>query len=179
MCHVKSGGMVSLVNCALWTNPSYMCPCVVYVGYVSFHGHASKVRSHIAHERMTSSGDRHQGWVGQVQDEHLKKITCLNLAVHLVIMDMWRCASMELSHHGVWGSICESSRSNNDQVRHFGLSGAWRVIIKIKRDAQGKGMALLGFPFTGLKVDVGRPDYRIDSRTIKRGFRLSNLITSS
>ena len=40
-------------------------------------------------------------------------------------------------------------------------------------------MALLGFPFTGLKVDVGRPDYRIDSRTIKRGFRLSNLITSS
>ena len=40
-------------------------------------------------------------------------------------------------------------------------------------------MALLGFPFTGLKVDVGRPDYRIDSRTIKRGFRLGNLITSS
>ncbi|KAK1642413.1 hypothetical protein QYE76_060218 [Lolium multiflorum] len=28
---------------------------------VSFHGHASKVRSHTAHERMTSSGDRHQG----------------------------------------------------------------------------------------------------------------------
>ena len=86
---------------------------------------------------------------------------------------------MELSHHGVWGSICESSRSNNDQVRHSGLSGALRVIIKIKRDAQGKGMALLGFPFTGHKVDVGRPDYRIDSRTIKRGFRLGNLITSS
>ena len=128
---------------------------------------------------MTSSGDRHQGWVGQVQVEHLKRIICLKLAVHLVIMDMWRCASMELSHHGVWGSICESSRSNNDQVWHSGLSGAWRVIIKIKRDAQGKGMALLGFPFTGLKVVDGRPDYRIDSRTIKRGFQLGNLITSS
>ena len=44
---------------------------------------------------------------------------------------------------------------------------------------KAKGMALLGFPFTGLKVVVGRPDYRIHSRTIKRGFRLGNLITSS
>jgi hypothetical protein len=40
-------------------------------------------------------------------------------------------------------------------------------------------MTLLGFPFTGLKVVVERPGYRIDSRTIKRGFRLSYLITSS
>ena len=40
-------------------------------------------------------------------------------------------------------------------------------------------MALLGFPFTGLKVVVGRPGYRINSRTIKRGSRLGNLITSS
>ena len=150
----------------------------MWVRYLS-NGRASKMRFNIAHERMTSSGDRHQVWFGQVQDEHLKRIICLKLAVHLVIMDMWRCASMELSHHGVWGSICESSRSNNDLVRHSGLSGAWRVIIKIKRDAQGKGMPLLGFPFTGLKVVVGRPDYRIDSRTIKRGFRLGNLITSS
>ena len=148
-------------------------------GMVSFHGHASKVRSHIAHERMTSSGDRHQGWVGQVQVEHLERIICLKLAVHLMIMDMWICISMELSHHSVWGSICKSSRSNDDQVRHSGLCRAWRVIIKIKRDAQGKGMTLIGFSFTGLKVVVGRPDYRIDSRTIKRGFRLGNLITSS
>ena len=29
---------------------------------------------------------------------------------------------------------------------------------------------LIGFPFTGLKVVDGRPDYRIDSGTIKRGF---------
>ena len=40
-------------------------------------------------------------------------------------------------------------------------------------------MTLLGFPFTGLKVVVGRPGYRVDSRTIKRGSRLGNLITSS
>jgi hypothetical protein len=135
--------------------------------------------SMIEHERMTASRDHHQGWVGQVQVKNLKMIICLKLVVHLVIMDMWRCASMELFHHDVWGSICESSRSNDDQVRHSGLSGAWRAIIKIKRDAQGKGMTLIGFSFTGLKVVVGRPDYRIDSRTIKRGFRLGNLITSS
>jgi hypothetical protein len=30
-------------------------------------------------------------------------------------------------------------------------------------------LSLLGFPFTGLNVFVGRPGYRIDSRTIKRG----------
>jgi hypothetical protein len=40
-------------------------------------------------------------------------------------------------------------------VEHFGLKEAWSVVIKIKRDAQGKGMTLLGFPFTGLKVFVG------------------------
>ena len=140
---------------------------------------SSYVELNISHALSYVSMRRYKDWVGQVQDEHLKWITCLKLAVHLVIMDMWRCASMELSHHSVWGSICESSRSNNDQVRNSGLSGAWRAIIEIKRDAQGKGMALLGFPFTGLKVVVGRPDYRIDSRTIKRGFRLGNLITSS
>ena len=77
------------------------------------------------------------------------------------------------------GENYESSRSNNDQVKHSGLNEASSVVIKIKRDAQGKGMALLGFPLTGLKVVVGRPGYRIDSRTIKRGFRLGNLITSS
>ena len=77
------------------------------------------------------------------------------------------------------GANYVSSQSNNDQVRHSGLNGAWSIIIKTKRDAQGKGMALLGFPFTGLKMVVGRPGYKIDSRTIKRGFRLGNLITSS
>jgi hypothetical protein len=60
----------------------------------------------------------------------------------------------------------------------FGATGHL-VVIKIKRDAQGKGLSLLGFSFTGHKVFVGRPGYRIDSRTIKRGFRSGNLITSS
>ena len=40
---------------------------------------------------------------------------------------------------------------------------------------QDKGITLLDFPFNGLKVFVGRPGYRIDSRTIKRGFRVSSL----
>jgi hypothetical protein len=40
-------------------------------------------------------------------------------------------------------------------------------------------MALLGFSFAGLKVFVEMPSYRIDSHTIKRGFRSGNLITSS
>jgi hypothetical protein len=77
------------------------------------------------------------------------------------------------------GAYWKSSRSNNDQVKHFGLKEARSIDIKIKQDAQGKGMALLGFSFTGLKVFVERPGYRIDSRTIKRGFRSDNLITSS
>jgi len=77
------------------------------------------------------------------------------------------------------GANYRSSPSKIDQVEHSGLKEAWSVVIKIKRDAQGKGIALLGFSFTGLMVVVGRPGYRIDSRTIKRGFRLGNLITSS
>jgi hypothetical protein len=132
----------------------------------------------MAHVRMKSN-DVHQGWVLKVQDKHLKKIICLKLVVHLVIIDLWRWVLMKLSHNGLWGRKLKSSRSNNDQVRHSGLTGAWSIIIKIKRDAKGKGMSLLGFPFTGVKVFVGRPGYRIDSRTIKRGFRLGNLITSS
>ena len=86
---------------------------------------------------------------------------------------------MKLSHSGVWGSkswVFTKQQWSSDALR---LDGTWSIVIKIKRVAQGKGMALLGFPFTGLKVVVGRPGYRIDSRTIKRGFRLGNLITSS
>jgi hypothetical protein len=128
---------------------------------------------------MKSNDVHHQGWDVQVQDKHLKKIICLKLAVHLVIMSLWRSVLMKLSHNGLWGSKLKSSRSNNDQVKHFGLTGAWSIVIKIKRHAQGKVMSLLGFPFTGLKVFVGRPGYRIDSRTIKRGFRMGNLITLS
>ena len=76
------------------------------------------------------------------------------------------------------GANYESSRSNNDQVKHSGLNEAYSVIIKIKWDAEVKGIYLLGFPFTGLMVFDGRPGYRIHNHTIKRGFRLSNLIIS-
>ena len=172
-------GMVTFVNYASWTN-HYMCAFVLsmLVRYLSMGMH-QKWRFHIAYERMTSSGDRHRGWEGQVQDKHLEKIICLKPGVHLVIMDMWRCSLMKLSHSGVWGSKLWVFTKQHDQVKHSDLIEAWSVVIKIKRDAQGKGMALLGFPFTGLKVFVERPGYRIDSRTIKRGFRLGNLITSS
>ena len=34
------------------------------------------------------------------------------------------------------------------------------------------------FSFTGLMVVVGRPGYRLDNRTIKRGSQLSNLTVS-
>ena len=99
-----SCGMVTFVNYASWTN-HYMCAFVLsmLVRYLSMGMH-QKWRFHIAYERMTSSGDRHQGWEGQVQDKHLEKIICLKLVVHLVIMDMWRCSLMKLSHSGVWGS---------------------------------------------------------------------------
>jgi hypothetical protein len=73
------------------------------------------------------------------------------------------------------GANYESSRSNDDQVKHSGLSEVCR------QDQVGcarKRYGLVSFPFTGLKVVVGRPGYRIDSHTIKRGFRLGNLITS-
>jgi hypothetical protein len=52
------------------------------------------------------------------------------------------------------------------------------VIIHLKWNAQGKGMIVLGFLFTGLMVLVVRPGYRIGSRTIKRGSWVSNLIVS-
>jgi hypothetical protein len=90
-----------------------------------------------------------------------------------------RCASRKISHSGVWGRNHEFWQSNNDQVRHSDLNGAWSIVIKIKRDTQGKGMALLDFNFTGLKVVVGRSGYRIDGCTMKRGFCLGNLIASS
>jgi hypothetical protein len=154
----------------------YVC-CITMWGWVSFHGLTSKEGFNMAHGRMKSNDVLHQGWVVQVQDKHLKNIICLKLVVHLVIMDLWRWVLMKLSHKCLWGSKLKSSRSNNDQVKHSDLTGAWSIIIKIKRDAQGKGMSLLGFPFTGLKVFFGRPGYRIDSHM--RGFRLGNLITSS
>jgi hypothetical protein len=133
---------------------------------------------HIAHEKTTSSDGCHQGWEVQVQDKHLEKIICLKLVIHLVIMELWRHALVKLSHSGVWGRKLEVFTKQQWSSDAFRLDGSMKHLIKVKRDAQGKGLSLLGFPFTGLKVFVGRPSYRIDSRTMKRGFRLGNLITS-
>jgi hypothetical protein len=68
------------------------------------------------------------------------------------------------------GQIGSLQEATNDQVKHSDLREAWSIVIKIKRDAQGKVLSFLGFPSTGLKVFIGRPGYRIDSRTIKRAF---------
>jgi hypothetical protein len=65
----------------------------------------------------------------------ISRIICLKLAVHLVIMDFWRWVLTKLYHNGLWGSKLKSSRRNNDQAKHSGLTGAWSIVIKIKRDA--------------------------------------------
>jgi hypothetical protein len=53
-------------------------------------------------------------------------------------------------------------------VEHSDFKETESMIIKIKHDPQGKGVVLLGFPFTDLKVVVVRTDYNIDNHTIKR-----------
>src|ERR1041384_8864119 len=64
-------------------------------------------------------------------------------------------------------------------TKGFQLEASVNIIIKLKWNAQGKGITYLGFPsFTGLMVLGGRPDYRFDSRTIKRDYRTSSLVTS-
>jgi hypothetical protein len=46
----------------------------------------------------------------------------------------------------VYGGVnYKSSRIKKDQVKHIALKESLSIIIKIKRDAQGKGTALLGF----------------------------------
>jgi hypothetical protein len=54
---------------------------------VSCHGHVSKGWSHIAHVRMASSVDVINVEKGKFKMS-ISKISCLKLAVHLVIMDM-------------------------------------------------------------------------------------------
>src|SRR4051812_13199855 len=52
------------------------------------------------------------------------------------------------------------------------------VYIKLKWNAQGKGLILIGFPFCRSHVVSWETGFRIDSRTIKRGSRVSNSIIS-
>jgi hypothetical protein len=46
---------------------------------------------------------------------------------------------------GVWGAIRKTSPSKQDQKKVFQLEGEKIIIIKIKSNAQGKGMILIGF----------------------------------
>ena len=68
--------------------------CLVFKSGVriSLHGFVSKGRIHIAYERMASRGNHHDGCEMQIQDDNLEEIICLNLPIHLAIMDMIRCA---------------------------------------------------------------------------------------
>jgi hypothetical protein len=43
-------------------------------------------------------------------------------------------------------------------------------ITIIKWGTQGKGMAMICYPFTGIEVVVEKPSYRINNHTIKRSF---------
>jgi hypothetical protein len=52
------------------------------------------------------------------------------------------------------------------------------VITMLKWHAQGKGLFLIAFLFYWSHVLVERTGYRIVCRTIKRGYRVSNLIIS-
>jgi hypothetical protein len=74
---------------------------------------------------------------------------------------------------------CESSPSKNDQVKH----SAWgkHKTSSSRSSGMHKANVLSWWVFllTGIKVFVERPGYRIDSRTIKRSFKFSSLITSS
>ena len=75
-----SHGMVSIVHCALCTNPWSMWEFFVGLGMFPW----SCVKREIPYNpwRMTSSGDRHQVCSVQVQVEHHEEIKCLMLAVY-------------------------------------------------------------------------------------------------
>jgi hypothetical protein len=85
---------------------------------------------------------------------------------------------VSLSHSGVWGSDLQDFTNQVKSRKAFCLEVDKIIIIKIKCNTQGKGMILIGFFLTGLMVLVVRPGYRIGSRTIKRGSRLSNFVVS-
>ena len=75
-----SHGMVSIVHCALCTNPWSLSEFYVGLGMFPW----SCVNRKISYNpwRMTSSGDRHQDCRVQVQVEHHEEMKCLKLVVH-------------------------------------------------------------------------------------------------
>ena len=108
-----------------------------------------------------------------------RRLYALKLAVHIMIMCMWRWAWDKASLIASWGSNSSIFTKWSWTRKGFQLEASIKVIIKLKLNVQGKGIPYLGFPsFAGLIVLGGRPDYRFDSRTIKRDSRASSLITS-
>ena len=107
-----SHGMVSIVHCALRTNPWSMWEFYVGLGTCSW----ACVKRMISYNpwRMTSSGDRHHVCSVQVQVEQLEEWLTHNglwgsnqawsLLSIVVSMELWRCAKEWLTHSGVWGS---------------------------------------------------------------------------
>jgi hypothetical protein len=95
----------------------------------------------------------------------------------------WICKDIlkeSLSHSRVWGSNPQDFTEQAQSRKVVQLEKIKLVIILLKWNAQGKGMILIGFlSYRSLMVSVVRPGYRISSRTIKRGSRVSNLIVSS
>src|SRR3954471_15517188 len=73
-------------------------------------------------------------------------------------------------------SICEV---DDEELRKaFHLEKGKIVYIELKWNAQGKGIILICFSFYRSYVVSWETGFRIDSRTIKRGSRMSNLIIS-
>ena len=74
------------------------------------------------------------------------------------------------------GASCESSPSEAQSRKVVRLEEMKIVILVLECiNAQGKGMILIGFLFTGLMMLVDRPGYKIVNCTIKRGSRPSIL----
>src|SRR3954464_12118704 len=75
--------------------------------------------------------------------------------------------------HPWWSGIDEEQSR-----KAFHLEKGKIVYIELKWNAQGKGIILIGFPFCWSHVVSWEIGFRIDSRTIKRGSRVSISIIS-
>ena len=94
---------------------------------------------------------------------------------------MWRYVKECLSHISVWGSNMWvfTERSTIKKVdplesrSRSSSSSGLAVECKLIKNAQGKGMILIGFLIYRSRGVVGRPGFRIGNRTIKRGSQVS------
>ena len=93
---------------------------------------------------------------------------------------MMKTSSKKRFPHGVWGSNLQVfifiKKEHPRKV--FPLLKNKTVYIKFKWDAQGKGMLLIWLSFFRSRVVSWETGFRIDSRSIKRGSRVSISIIS-